>query len=361
MLGGFITVLIACIFPIVSYSQEQPKNNIEYFSYELIFPKNQQNRKLGYYDLLVKKGEKQTVQLKLNNKSDKPMKIAVDLNSTKTNSNGIIEYGSNELKNDKSLDYDFPTIVKAPEEVLLEPKSSKVIDLVINVPKKYFEGYIAGGIRLQPVNTEEEPSDEETMVKNEFAYIIGMLLSESNVEKVAPELELNEVYYKLENAEDNLFIDVSNTKAIFIEDLETVITVKDEKTNNKVFETEKSNMKMAPNTKMLLRIPLKFPLYDKKMDAGDYLVDVQFKEKSGLKWSWSKKINVKNHNDKHKDSLESDNTDSSKISIMFIALIALFIAIGAVLAGYFYKKSRKPKKNDKRKNKIKRSITEKER
>ncbi|MEI5990739.1 DUF916 domain-containing protein [Enterococcus crotali] len=350
LFGWVITVLIACIFPIFSYSQEQQKNNIEYFSYELIFPKNQQNRKLGYYDLLVKKGEKQTVQLKLNNKSDKAMKIAVDLNSTKTNSNGIIEYGSNQLKNDKSLDYDFPTIVKAPEEVLLEPKSSKVIDLVINVPKKAFEGYIAGGIRLQPVNIKEEPSGEETMVKNEFAYIIGMLLSESNVEKVTPKLELNEVYYKLENAEDNLFIDVSNTKAIFIEELEAVITVKDKRTNNKVFETERSKMKMAPNTNMLLRIPLKFPLYDKKLDTGVYLVDVQFKEKSGLTWSWSKKINVKDHSDKHNDSLESDDTDSSKISTIFIVVISLLIALG-VVGGYFYKRKRKTVKNNKRKRK----------
>lgn len=347
LFGGIITTLLMFIFPFVSYSQEELKNNIEYFSYDLIFPKNQQNRKLGYYDLLVKKGEQQTVQLKLNNKSDKAMKIAVSLNSAKTNSNGIIEYGVNELKNDKSLNYDFSAIVKAPKEVLLEPQSSKTIDLVITPPKEAFEGYIAGGIRLQPINSEEDPSDEATMIKNEFAYIIGMLLSESNIEKIIPELELNEVFYKLENAEDNLYIDLSNTKPIFIEKLETVITVRDERTNNTIFETEKSDMKMAPNTKMILKIPLKFPLYDKKIDAGDYLVDVQFTEKSGLKWSWSKKINVKNHSDGRIGSTKSDDDNSNSLKNVFIVIIAVFIVVGVVVGGYFYMRMRKSKKNAK--------------
>ncbi|WP_348921392.1 DUF916 and DUF3324 domain-containing protein [Enterococcus rotai] len=276
---------ITCLFirPSIAFSDEPAQNSIKDFSYEVVFPENQHDKNVGYYDLLMKPGEKQTIQLKMHNVSDKPLKVAIDLNSAKTNGNGVIEYGPTDLKKDVSLNYDLAQIVTGPQEVTLKPNSTETIDFVITLPEAAFEGYLAGGIQLKPI-VKEEYSQEKSIIINKFAFLIGVLIHESSTEKIKPSLKLNDVSLKLKNGSYSLFVDLSNTKGVFVEKMDAVINIRKNKSSKNLIEFRKQDMRMAPHSNIAMPVSLQ----NQKITAGEYTADIRITTADGGNWTWVK-------------------------------------------------------------------------
>ncbi|MGX7274281.1 DUF916 and DUF3324 domain-containing protein [Enterococcus haemoperoxidus] len=276
---------IACLFicPTIVFSDESAKNPIKDFSYEVVFPENQQNKNVGYYDLLMKPGEKQTIQLKMHNISDKPLKVAIDLNSAKTNGNGVIEYGPTDLKKDVSLNYDLAQIMTGPKEVTLKPNSTEIVEFVITLPEVAFEGYLAGGIQLKPI-VKEEHSQEESIIINKFAFLIGVLIHESNTEKIKPVLKLNDVSLKLKDGSYSLFVDLSNTKGVFVEKMAAAINIRKNNSSKNLIKFNKQDMRMAPNSAIAIPVSLQ----NQKITAGEYTADIRITTADGGNWTWVK-------------------------------------------------------------------------
>lgn len=270
--------------PTISFSEEAGTKSINGFSYEVLFPENQKNKQAGYYDLLVQPEEKQTVQMKLVNTSNQPMKIDITVSSAKTNGNGVVTFGPSELKTDASLKQDLSKLMTGPKDVLLAPKSSKVIDFTIEVPKEGFEGYIAGGIQLKPILKEDESSKKEKVIVNKFAFVIGVLLSESESITLKPELKLNDVSLKLKDADYTLFVNMSNTKSVFAEELTAMVQIRKKGETKTILEMTKKDIRMAPNSMMELPVFLE----DQKVTAGEYTADVKVTSKTGESWKWAR-------------------------------------------------------------------------
>lgn len=104
------------------------------FTYNIEYPDNQTSDK-GYYDLLMKPSQSQTVSIELINPSKQPVTVLVGLNGAKTNKNGVVEYGDNSIDTDPSLKFDFEELVKGPESVTIEPGTSKKAEFEIKMPK----------------------------------------------------------------------------------------------------------------------------------------------------------------------------------------------------------------------------------
>lgn len=159
------------------------------FTYEVVKPDNQ-NSDASYFDLRMKTGQKQTVTVKLKNFGTEVLPMSVKLNGAKTNSNGVIEYQPNTIENDSSLKFDFVDIVKAPETIEIPASGEVDLNLDITMPETSFDGIIAGGIQLQSMR--EQDAQQSGMIINKYAYVIGMVLSESDKE-VKPDITFNSV------------------------------------------------------------------------------------------------------------------------------------------------------------------------
>lgn len=85
------------------------------------------------------------------------------------------------------------------------------------MPETSYDGIIVGGIYLKskPTKEEEEQKKKESGVLNEYAYVIGMVLKETDAE-VKPELALNDVYPGLSNFRNAIFANFSNIEATFV-------------------------------------------------------------------------------------------------------------------------------------------------
>lgn len=283
-----LSLFFTLSYPLLGNANESIADAIKYFSYELILPENQKDKTLGYYDLLINPREKQEVQLKLNNTSDQAMKVDIELNSAKTNGNGVIEYGPSELKEDPSLKYNLAEIMSGPSEITVPPKSSEGVTFVINSPIAHFDGYIVGGIQLKPVVKTQQTQNTQGTIVNKFAFLIGVLLSESDTQKIKPKLKLNNVSLKLKDGSYTVFANISNTESIFVEKMTANIQITEKDNSKSSFELKKEDMRMAPNTMMNLPIPLN----NKKVNSGEYTANVQITTGNGGNWTWVKNFTL---------------------------------------------------------------------
>lgn len=149
------------------------------FQYKVVFPENQVSSEIGYYHLIMKSGQEQVVNIEFTNPGKEKTAIGISLNSAKTNSNGVIEYGDTKIKNDKSLKFDFKKVVSTPERIELKPGETKKLDVSIKMPETSFDGVIVGGIQLIQEDQNNVEDMGGSMVLNEYAYTIGMVLQES--------------------------------------------------------------------------------------------------------------------------------------------------------------------------------------
>ncbi|WP_207695851.1 hypothetical protein DOK67_0001432 [Enterococcus sp. DIV0212c] len=324
------------------------------FTYKVVKPENQQGN-VGYFDLRMTPSQEQTAVIELANGSDEEITIGVSLNGAKTNGNGVIEYGPSAIEKDKSLKYDFVDVVKGPKEVVLPPKSMVPLKLEIKMPNASIDGYISGGIQLKQMikaEKEEKEKKKKTGITNEYAFLVGMLLSESDVE-IKPNLELNKVYAGLANYRNAVFVNFSNIQPAYLEEMTLDVQVMKKGSDEVLYDTKKAGMRMAPNS--LIDFPVE--MNGDHMEAGDYKAHILVTA-GDEKWEWEKEFNISND--------EADKFNSQDVSLtqergidwkliamivggVFLVVIVIFIVVHSV--------QKKKEANKKKKRSIKKKNT----
>ena len=318
-IGFAVLMIMSCLgLKTIVQAEEDSEGG---FSFEVIRPENQKNSEVTYFDLLMTPNQKQTVQIKLNNTSDKERKISLKLNSAKTNSNGVIEYGPSQIKEDASVKYKFTDLVKAPEEVTLAPQSSQLVDINISMPESSIEGYISGGIQLQDITDGgKESQTDQGMVINKFAYLIGFLLSESDTEGLKPDLKFNKVYPGLKNYSNSILVNFSNITPVYVEEMTVDVQIMKKNSDEVIYDSKKSNMRMAPNT--LIDFPVS--LNGDRMVAGEYRAKILVTSKDNGRWLWEEAFKITDG--------EADKFNEQDLSLVQDKGINWLLIIGIVVS-----------------------------
>lgn len=331
---AYVLLVLLCLAlffdPVKGVAKQEPANLIDGLSYEVLYPENQKNKNLGYFDLQMNPGQEQKVSLKLYNSLSKELTVEVRLNTAKTNSIGKVEYGPNELQEDSSLINNFIEIVKGPKKVVIPPKGSKQVDLMISLPKETVNGLIAGGIQLQPVvNSDVKDRSKKDVVVNEFAFLVGMLLRVGDTDSIKPELKLNKTYIAFKESKSHFFVNISNIHPVYVEGMEVVIQVRKANKQKVLFEYQKKGMRMAPNS----MIDLQIDLSDKGMTAGDYSAQINVTSKNDDKWSWTEdfKINALEATGLNKQPVENKTGDKL---IYFVCFLILCMGVMVFILSY---------------------------
>ena len=258
------------------------------FTYKVLHPENQLGN-TGYFDLRMTPGQQQTVQIELKNPSTtKEVTVGVSLNSAKTNANGVLEYGPAAIAKDASLVYDFEDIVTAPETVTLNPGETKLLDLAIAMPTEPYDGYIAGGIQLEVVLTEEAKAirEKQTGIINDYAFLVGMLLSETDT-VVEPEIVFNKLYVELSNYRNAMFVNFSNTQMGYAKNMTVDFQVMKKGSDDILYDTKKADMRMAPNS--MIDFPL--VMNGDQMVPGTYTGHVVVTS-DDKRWEWTEDFEI---------------------------------------------------------------------
>lgn len=251
--------------------------------------KNNNGDDKSYFDLKMKAGEKRKISLFLSNTSQEDLVLAIKPNTAITNQNGVIDYTAtlSVKKLDKSLQVSFSDLIKGPKKVTLKAGEKKEIFYEINMPEEKFDGMILGGFYIsEQTPNETAKTKDNVMIKNKVSYAIAVVLSETD-EKVTSELKLNQVKPALQNYRTSVTANIQNTQPEIIRDLE--VTAKVSKVNGQevIHETNKKDMKMAPNSNF------DFPITwdNQALKPGKYILNLTADSKNGS-WKFSKEFEI---------------------------------------------------------------------
>lgn len=227
------------------------------FTVRSIIPENQTGDDQGYYNLLMKSGEKQEISTVLTNTSDKTITIDTSFSRATTNGNGLAIYDSDSEKKHTALTYNIEDCVQIPEkEVILAPNAQATVKALVSMPQGDLTGVLAGGFTFkQRPSSENNTGKSDVSIANEFRYILALVMQQ-NMLPVTPELKLPNAYADQVNARNVIAAQLDNISPTYIKDMAISATVKG-LTNKKLsYSYTADNMKMAPNSDFSFKIPL---------------------------------------------------------------------------------------------------------
>ncbi|WP_027701776.1 DUF916 and DUF3324 domain-containing protein [Metaclostridioides mangenotii] len=276
-------LVVFMMFTSTSYSAELN------FSVHTVIPENQIDKSKTYYNLLVKPNNKQVLKMVLKNTTDKDRVINVSINSATTNTNGVIDYGENNIKNDPTLKYDMSEIVSVPSEITVPKHGEYTLEMNVKTPIEFFDGVLAGGIQLQEKETEAN-KDKKSMITNKYNYVVGILLFENIDQVIDPDLKLHKVIPTQDNARNVISSNLQNIMPTFVKNMSvhTKVYKKDDKNKNVKYSSDSEDMQMAPNSNFNYLTRLE----GKKLKPGVYILNlVATSEKN--KWEFNEEFVIK--------------------------------------------------------------------
>ncbi|AUJ87111.1 DUF916 and DUF3324 domain-containing protein [Enterococcus sp. CR-Ec1] len=302
-----------------------------------VTPEFSDNQKAGnerYFQLTLPPDTTEKLTLKLQNANADAKKIKITPHTAYTNVMGVVEYGQDAEKADPTLKHSLDELIEQPEILELGGNETKTVTLDLKMPKEAFEGFLAGGLRVSEVkeDTTEETSDGEGVaIQNEFAYIIGVVVSNKQ-EAVQPDLDLLDVFADQLNYRNVISANLQNFTSTFVNRLEVEATVQKVGEEEILYQASQEQMQMAPNSNFNFPISLE----GNRFRSGEYLL--KLKATSGEEeWEWDRKFTI--------DADEARALNQQDVTIdtgtnwwMIGSIMLLVLLLGINLYLFFHKR-----------------------
>ncbi|EAD3310049.1 DUF916 and DUF3324 domain-containing protein [Listeria monocytogenes] len=245
------------------------------YSVQAQIPSNQIDKKQTYFDLKMQPKQKQTVEIDVMNSSNEEIQVEAAINYATTNRTGVIDYSQNNLaKKDKSLEHPLSELAKIPDgqKLLTIPvNGKKTVQVTIEMPVEPIDGVVLGAVQVKKKNTMEAKESKGVSLKNEYSYIVGMQLSETD-KQIKPHMNLLSIKPTLINYHTAIAAKLQNNQPVIIKNLSIDAKVYQQNKDKMLYQTKKTDMTMAPNSNFEFGIdwenqPLKEGKYRLKMTA----------------------------------------------------------------------------------------------
>ena len=253
------------------------------------FPESQIEESTSYFDLNLGAGETEALALKLQNASSEPIQVQVTPHTAYTNVHGVVEYGKDAQEPDNSLMYSLDELIDPSGVIELAGNETKTITVPLHMPEELFEGFLAGGLRITEVKEEQEETtsnEEGVAIKNEFAYVVGVVVSNSR-DSVQPDLDLLDVFADQLNYRNVISATIQNFTPTFVNRMAVEATVQRVGEDEVLYEASEEMMQMAPNSHFDFPISLK----GDRFQSGEYVLNL--KATSGEEeWTWERTFTI---------------------------------------------------------------------
>ncbi|MHC5279586.1 DUF916 and DUF3324 domain-containing protein [Listeria kieliensis] len=295
------------------------------FSVSAVLPENQIDKTKTYFDLQMRPGDQQDIEVELINASDRTITVETRANTAITNENGIVDYSYTGKHLDRSLKVPFSKIAKVAQETTLPKQSRKRIKVALTMPPDAYKGVILGGLHFKEKDPKqaEKKTDSGVQIENKYAFVIGVILQESD-EKVKRAFDLGTIQPSQVNFRNVLKANVQNPVAVIVPDMEIQASVTEKGRDKVLFETNRDHLRMAPNSNFNYGISWE----NQPFKPGTYTLHMTLK--AGDKtWKWDKDFEIerkeaKKFNDRAVE-LEKDYTMYYVIGGVLLVLLLLVV------------------------------------
>ncbi|WP_260865658.1 DUF916 and DUF3324 domain-containing protein [Enterococcus casseliflavus] len=317
-----ILAVLLFMFPLLAQAEEGTLN----FYVTPEFPESQVEGSKSYFDLNLEAGETETLSLKVQNASSDPIQVQVTPHTAYTNVHGVVEYGKDAQEPDTSLQYSLNELIDPSGVIELAGNETKTITVPLHMPEETFEGFLAGGLRITEVKEEPEESatdKEGVAIKNEFAYVVGVVVSNSR-NSVQADLKLLDVFADQLNYRNVISAKIQNFTPTFVNRMAVEATVQRFGEDEVLYEASEEMMQMAPNSNFDFPISLE----GDRFQSGEYVL--KLKATSGEEeWSWEREFKIET--DEARSLNRQDVTIDTSINWWMIGSIILGILLLGVI------------------------------
>ena len=282
----FSVILIA--FTIIPFSVSASESDVG-FSVRAIIPKNQIDPMKSYFDLKMKPGQKQVIKIQVFNSSTEEETIEMDVTFATTNRNGLIEYSETDTKRkDESLKFPLTEIAKTESrEIVIPAGKSKIVPVSISMPRQKYDGAILGAAHFKKkVKETNENSASGVEIKNEYAYVVGIKLTETT-EEVYPDLHLKYIKPNLINYRTAVVANIQNSEAVIVENMDVTAKIYKKGSTKLLYRTDKKDLNMAPNSNFEYPIDLK----NDPLKPGTYRLKMKVMIGTQI-WEWDEDFKI---------------------------------------------------------------------
>lgn len=329
--GLLVTAAIFVHQEIIVFSEGIGSEIITPIAVKAIIPENQIDKSKAYFDVLLKPGQTQELDVQLSNFTEKDRTVNIEANTATTNDNGIVDYSQHDKKKDPSLVYAFSDISNTANEVKIPKHSSVMTKVTIRMPNKSYEGIIAGGIYIYDKGDANAVHDGGA-ITNKFVYSLGVQLrNKVDLTKVEPNLVVDSKKIMLIHSDylSGINIPIQNTSALFIKEVEVEARLIDHSDSQSSHELKKSKLKIAPNSNFYL--PLTWTDDEgTSLNSGDYQVDIKINSADlKKKWAWTIPFKIE-ENDSIKENTQlrikhSGNKHATAYIIGLLVVLGLIV------------------------------------
>ncbi|WP_099223829.1 DUF916 and DUF3324 domain-containing protein [Listeria costaricensis] len=299
------------------------------FGVEAEIPDNQIDKKQSYFDLKMSPGQEQTVYVNVSNATSNKVTVEMNINAATTNDNGYVDYSEGDKKPDASMKNNITDMVEYDKEIEVQPGETKKVPIKITMPDESYDGIVLGGINFTQKESEvagdEESSKDESMVKNRYSYVIGLMLTETDT-AVEPDMELKSIKPGQYNYANYVKVNLQNPTSAMITGLNIDAKVYKDGSDEVLHETKKEGLSMAPNSNFNYMIDWE----NQEFKPGTYRMKMTATDGNDHTWKWDEKFTIerddaKKYNDRAV-GLEKDYT-WLYITLGIVGLLILLLIV----------------------------------
>lgn len=262
--------LITFLVLIVVMNVKQVSASGAGFTISANIPDNQYNKDASYFDLLMKPGQKQTLNVTIENLEKNEKTLRVSANTAYTADGANVSFNNHDKSNNVTPPYYFNDILSAPETVTLAPNETKQVYLQLSMPSNVYSGILDGAIYVE--NTKSDAGTETNQrgfkVHNKYAMAIGVVLREHGDVHATPNLKLRQVRVSRHNYLEKpaVVTRLENEQPASIGQLSINAKVSKQNSDKVILKEKRSGLSVAPNSSFEYGIPMG----NKWINAGKY-------------------------------------------------------------------------------------------
>ncbi|MDT3394959.1 MAG: DUF916 and DUF3324 domain-containing protein [Bacillota bacterium] len=205
-------------------------------------------RRIGYFNLKVKKNQPQTVRIKVYNPTNQSLNVMGQVADATTNDNATVDYlGSHEI-NQRLLPTPGSQWVTVPKKTTLAPGETKRLKIKVAV-KHNFEG-----VKATTINLSASQTNQKTAVKNTYRYAIGLILTGQKVPiNHYQKLSSPKIKTRLTaNHQAAISVLVKNPDPMYLKRTKIKVSLQNKKWSFVRYDRQFNNAKIAPNSQFYL-------------------------------------------------------------------------------------------------------------
>lgn len=332
--GLYLTFSIFIAFPSLTHADE---GNVGY-DIQAIIPENQVDKSQSYFDLRMTPGQQQTINVRVNNTSDKDTEFKVSINQAYTNAQGFIDYADSKETEKNNYPIKLSDIAQVESSVTVPKDSSVEVPVNLVMPEQQFDGQVLGAIQVT-----KDASKEAQGITNSYGYVLGLKLTETNTE-IKRDLLLNSIHAAVSFGKTSVVAQLENPTMDAFGHLKYDAVITNASTNEEVRRVNYNNdMQIAPNSYYNFAIDWE----GKRLTAGDYKLDLTVSDALGNLWHFNDKFSITKKEAAEINSVTVDAAKQSKIPMWVYIIIGILLAI--ILVGiiwFLLFKRRKKDEND---------------